>query len=134
MSRPPHLTLAFDVVADGTWTTHSCVYHSFVSDPSPSSSLSVSSPEHFEANPDEMVSRIRFGKYIALAEEMFGDEGKEVLEKVLQEGKIRMKDLDEVLTAANQLDHKSPSPRHLALLLGQDTDTVAQESSPSSRQ
>lgn len=80
----------------------SCVYHSFVGDPSPSSQ-----PEHFEANIPEMLARIRFGKYVALALECFGQEGKEIVEVLLVEGMAKVKQVEEGLASGE--DPKSTS-------------------------
>ncbi|OAV95052.1 hypothetical protein PTTG_05205 [Puccinia triticina 1-1 BBBD Race 1] len=70
-----------------------CVLHSDTSlltaatgDPNPSSS----GPEYFEAIPDEILARVRFGQFVNLAYEQFGIESKLIVECLLDNGKLRV--------------------------------------------
>ncbi|CAH7666876.1 hypothetical protein BY996DRAFT_4578276 [Phakopsora pachyrhizi] len=79
-----------------------CVYHSDTSSlaQTASSTNSVISGdlEYFEAIPKEILSRIRFRKYIQITEELCGFDAKQLIEAVLENGKLRVSQLIPLLS------------------------------------
>ncbi|UZJ57210.1 hypothetical protein CBS101457_006530 [Exobasidium rhododendri] len=53
--------------------------------------------EYFEINVDEVLPRVRFGAYLAIAEEEFGGLAFEVVNEVLKNGKLRARELIKTL-------------------------------------
>ncbi|KAG8808779.1 RNA polymerase III subunit C82, partial [Serendipita sp. 399] len=51
----------------------------------------------FEFNVDECLLRLRFGKYLLLAKELFGDDGLLVVQTILDHGRLRFSDLESKL-------------------------------------
>ncbi|PWN46203.1 hypothetical protein IE81DRAFT_355103 [Ceraceosorus guamensis] len=49
--------------------------------------------EYFEINPDAVLPRLRFGRYIETAQEEFGEEGGAVAREVLLNGKLKASDI-----------------------------------------
>ncbi|KAG0147006.1 hypothetical protein CROQUDRAFT_43576 [Cronartium quercuum f. sp. fusiforme G11] len=85
-----------------TLIQQNCVCHSETSAAAPpptttTINTSSSSSEFFEAVPNEILSRIRFGKYLAITDDLFGPESRSVIECVLENGKIRIGQLVSML-------------------------------------
>ncbi|PWN48007.1 hypothetical protein IE53DRAFT_389826 [Violaceomyces palustris] len=71
-----------------TLLQHGCLWHSSV-DPR---SQEVQE-EYFEINPDEILSRLRFGRYIGYAEEFIGQDAAAIVSLVLRNGKMQASDI-----------------------------------------
>ncbi|KAF9532367.1 hypothetical protein CPB83DRAFT_807708 [Crepidotus variabilis] len=65
--------------------------------------------EMFEFNVDECLVRLRFGRYIVLAQEIFGQMAGEIVQVVLDHGKLRSSD---ALSYLHIYDHKNISQHH----------------------
>ncbi|KAG8845308.1 RNA polymerase III subunit C82 [Serendipita sp. 411] len=50
--------------------------------------------EVFEFNVDECLLRLRFGKYLLIAKELFGDDGLLLVQTILDHGRLRFSDLE----------------------------------------
>ncbi|KAH9811402.1 hypothetical protein DFH28DRAFT_439360 [Melampsora americana] len=74
-----------------TLIQQNCVCHSETSSTNPSTQ--INSPEYFEIVPNEILARVRFGKYITIVDELFGIESSSIIESVLENGKIRIAQL-----------------------------------------
>lgn len=61
--------------------------------------------EYFQINVDEVLPRLRFGAYLVIAEEEFGTEASEVVNILLQNGKLRARDVKEIFGASED-EHK----------------------------
>lgn len=83
---------------------HHCVLHS--SQVHGGADLAQSSQdEYFEANVDEILARLRFGTYLALAHEWGGDEAEAVVRLLLYHGQMRAGDLmDELSGSGGQMN------------------------------
>ncbi|EGG08446.1 uncharacterized protein MELLADRAFT_84617 [Melampsora larici-populina 98AG31] len=94
-----------------TLIQQNCVCHSETS--SASTSTQTNSPEYFEVIPNEILARIRFGKYITIVDELFGIESSSIIEFVLENGKIRIGQLiASLLSNSNSNSMKSDSDSH----------------------
>ncbi|KAI0310173.1 RNA polymerase III subunit RPC82-domain-containing protein [Amylostereum chailletii] len=54
----------------------------------------------FEVNIDECLSRLRFGRYVWQAEQLFGSAGADIVSLVLDHGKLRSCDIERLLRAS----------------------------------
>ncbi|KAN0060938.1 RNA polymerase III subunit C82 [Thecaphora frezii] len=77
-----------------TMIQHGCAWHSST-DPE----LADESQEYFEINPDEVLARLRFGKYISIAEDFIGEDAARIVTLILKHGKLQARDIVEQLTA-----------------------------------
>ncbi|KAF9036938.1 hypothetical protein BDZ89DRAFT_1061628 [Hymenopellis radicata] len=59
--------------------------------------------EVLEVNVDECLMRLRFAKYVWVAENLFGDAGRDIVQLILDHGKLRSKDIHQHLPT---MDHK----------------------------
>jgi len=104
-----------------------CVLHSDtssltsqVSDANPSSG----GPEYFEAIPEEILTRVRFGQFVNMAYELFGIESKLIVECLLDNGKLRVGQLvtmvcDQYYAQRKRPDESEDELRHSPLKLPQ---------------
>ncbi|KAF8919587.1 RNA polymerase III subunit RPC82-domain-containing protein [Mucidula mucida] len=53
--------------------------------------------EVLEVNVDECLMRLRFAKYVWVAENLFGDSGRDIVQLILDHGKLRSRDIHELL-------------------------------------
>ncbi|EPQ28295.1 uncharacterized protein PFL1_04122 [Pseudozyma flocculosa PF-1] len=77
-----------------TMIQHGCAWHSST-DPE----LGDEAQEYFEINPNEVLARLRFGKYISIAEDFIGPDAARIVMLVLKHGKMQARDLLEQMTA-----------------------------------
>ncbi|PPQ69858.1 hypothetical protein CVT26_014135 [Gymnopilus dilepis] len=54
--------------------------------------------EMFEINTDECLMRLRFGKFVWLADQMFGEQGAEIIQIILDHGKLRPPEIFSLLS------------------------------------
>ncbi|PWZ03779.1 hypothetical protein BCV70DRAFT_23078 [Testicularia cyperi] len=73
-----------------TLVQHGCAWHSST-DPD----LTDPSQEYFEINVNEVLCRLRFGRYIGIAEEELGEVAARIVKLLLQHGKLQAKDIVE---------------------------------------
>ncbi|KAG8837984.1 RNA polymerase III subunit C82 [Serendipita sp. 405] len=79
-------------------TQHSLLWHS--SSTSASNNVLLGGKETdegeevFEFNVDECLLRLRFGKYLLIAKELFGDDGLLLVQTILDHGRLRFSDLE----------------------------------------
>ncbi|KNZ57128.1 hypothetical protein VP01_2234g4 [Puccinia sorghi] len=104
-----------------------CVLHSDTSsltsqvgDANPSSGA----PEYFEAIPEEILTRVRFGQFVNMANELFGIESKLIIECLLDNGKLRVGQLvtmvcDQYYSQRQRPDECEDELRHSPLKLPQ---------------
>jgi hypothetical protein len=84
------------------------------------SNPSSGGPEYFEAVPEEILTRVRFGQYINLAYQQFGIESKLIVACLLDNGKLRVGQLvtmvcEQYHSQRQQLDESEDELRHSPL-------------------
>ncbi|PLW12968.1 hypothetical protein PCANC_07820 [Puccinia coronata f. sp. avenae] len=104
-----------------------CVLHSdtsLLTSQTGDSNPSSGGPEYFEAVPEEILTRVRFGQYINLAYQQFGIESKLIVACLLDNGKLRVGQLvtmvcEQYHSQRQQLDESEDELRHSPLKMPQ---------------
>ena len=92
-----------------TLIQHGCAWHSST-DPE----IADPSQEFFEIDPDEVLGRLRFGRYIGIAEDVLGEDAARIVTTVLKHGKLQAKDIvDKVLAQVLPPEPEAAENQHL---------------------
>ncbi|KAJ1026931.1 hypothetical protein NDA16_002224 [Ustilago loliicola] len=85
-----------------TLIQHGCAWHS-------STDPEVADPneEFFEININEVLLRLRFGKYIGIAEDELGDTAARIVKLVLQHGKLQASDIIDLIASEMDTQRKA---------------------------
>lgn len=75
----------------------------------PSDATAPAGTEYFEINPDEVLSRLWFGTYIGTALDVFGQDGKDVVQLILEHGKLQVDDILRRLAGARPAAAHNPA-------------------------
>ncbi|GAC97632.1 hypothetical protein PHSY_005218 [Pseudozyma hubeiensis SY62] len=87
-----------------TLIQHGCAWHSST-DPD----IADPNQEFFEININEVLLRLRFGRYIGIAEDELGDTAARIVKLVLQHGKLQASDIIDRVTSEMDAQRKAAS-------------------------